>query len=233
MSLPLPSSPAPSSTQVAIVGGGPAGLMAAELLSQSGVQVDLFDTKPSVGRKFLLAGRGGLNLTHSEPLPRFQTRFAERSALLSPMLEVFGPDALRAWAQGLGVETFVGSSGRVFPTDLKAAPLLRAWLHRLRQQGVRFHMRHRWLGWADASDATHGDVATDAHGPVLRMASPDGERLVHAHATVLALGGGSWSRLGSDGAWLPWLQEKGVDVAPLRASRAARRRLSQIGRAHV
>ena len=218
MSLPLPSSSAPLSTQVAIVGGGPAGLMAAELLSQSGVQVDLFDTKPSVGRKFLLAGRGGLNLTHSEPLPRFQTRFAERSALLSPMLEVFGPDALRAWAQGLGVETFVGSSGRVFPTDLKAAPLLRAWLHRLRQQGVRFHMRHRWLGWADASDATHGDVATDAHGPVLRMASPDGERLVHAHATVLALGGGSWSRLGSDGAWLPWLQEKGVDVAPLRAS---------------
>ncbi|MDI1348313.1 TIGR03862 family flavoprotein [Aquabacterium sp.] len=198
------------STQVAIVGGGPAGLMAAELLSQSGIQVDLFDTKPSVGRKFLLAGRGGLNLTHSEPLPRFQARFAERSEWLSPLLEAFGPDALRAWAQGLGIETFVGSSGRVFPTDLKAAPLLRAWLHRLRQQGVRFHMRHRWLGWADA--------AAEGHSPALRMATPDGERLVHARATVLALGGGSWSRLGSDGAWLPWLQAKGVDVAPLRAA---------------
>lgn len=210
MSLPLPSPSAPLSTQVAIVGGGPAGLMAAELLSQSGVQVDLFDTKPSVGRKFLLAGRGGLNLTHSEPLPRFQARFAERSEWLSPLLEDFGPDALRAWAQGLGIETFVGSSGRVFPTDLKAAPLLRAWLHRLRQQGVRFHMRHRWLGWADA--------AAEGHSPALRMATPDGERLVHARATVLALGGGSWSRLGSDGAWLPWLQAKGVDVAPLRAA---------------
>ena len=192
--------------------------MAAELLSQSGVQVDLFDTKPSVGRKFLLAGRGGLNLTHSEPLPRFQARFAERSALLSPMLEAFGPDALRAWAQALGVETFVGSSGRVFPTDLKAAPLLRAWLHRLRQQGVRFHMRHRWLGWADTSDAAHVDVAAEAHSPALRMDTPDGERLVQAQATVLALGGGSWSRLGSDGAWLPWLREKGIDVAPLRAA---------------
>lgn len=184
--------------------------MAAELLSQSGVQVDLFDTKPSVGRKFLLAGRGGLNLTHSEPLPRFQARFAERREWLSPLLEDFGPDALRAWAQGLGIETFVGSSGRVFPSDLKAAPLLRAWLHRLRQQGVRFHMRHRWLGWADA--------AAEGHSPALRMATPDGERLVHARATVLALGGGSWSRLGSDGAWLPWLQAKGVDVAPLRAA---------------
>lgn len=184
--------------------------MAAELLSLSGVQVDLFDTKPSVGRKFLLAGRGGLNLTHSEPLPRFQTRFAERSALLSPLLDAFGPDALRAWAQDLGIETFVGSSGRVFPTDLKAAPLLRAWLHRLRQQGVRFHMRHRCLGWTDA--------AVEGHGPALRMATPDGERLVHAQATVLALGGGSWSRLGSDGAWLPWLQAKGVEVAPLRAA---------------
>lgn len=216
MSLPLPSSLAPLSPQVAIVGGGPAGLMAAEWLSQSGVQVDLFDTKPSVGRKFLLAGRGGLNLTHSEPLPRFQTRFAERSALLSPLLDAFGPDALRAWAQGLGVETFVGSSGRVFPTDLKAAPLLRAWLHRLRQQGVRFHMRHRWLGWAD--DSTDASAATEGCGPALRMATPDGERLVQAQATVLALGGGSWSRLGSDGAWLPWLEAKGVDVVPLRAA---------------
>jgi len=211
----LPSLPAPlnSSTQVAIVGGGPAGLMAAEVLSQAGVQVDLFDARPSVGRKFLLAGLGGLNLTHSEPLPRFQTRFAERSALLSPWLDDFGPDALREWAHGLGVETFVGSSGRVFPKDMKAAPLLRAWLQRLRQQGVRFHMRHRWLGWADGDAPCAMGLA-----PALRMATPDGERLVHAQATVLALGGGSWSRLGSDGAWVPWLQAKGVEVAPLRAA---------------
>jgi len=194
---------------VAIIGGGPAGLMAAELLSQAGRSVALFDAKPSVGRKFLLAGRGGLNLTHSEPLPRFKSRFAERSAQLSPLLDAFGPDALRAWAQGLGVETFVGSSGRIFPSDMKAAPMLRAWLHRLRAQGVRFHMRHRWLGWADGASAEQD---------VLRFATPDGERQVHATATVLALGGGSWARLGSDGAWVPCLQARGVEVAPLRAA---------------
>ncbi|MCH8180441.1 MAG: TIGR03862 family flavoprotein [Proteobacteria bacterium] len=196
-------------TQVAIVGGGPAGLMAAELLSQAGLSVDLFDAKPSVGRKFLLAGRGGLNLTHSEPLERFIQRFAERAEWLAPLLRAFGPDELRAWAQGLGIETFVGSSGRVFPTDMKAAPMLRAWLHRLREQGVRLHMRHRWLGWDDSAPEGPG---------LLRMASPEGEVRVQAEATVLALGGGSWARLGSDGAWLPWLQARGVEVAPLRAA---------------
>ncbi|MGQ0596989.1 NAD(P)/FAD-dependent oxidoreductase [Aquabacterium sp.] len=187
---------------VAIVGGGPAGLMAAEVLSQQGVSVDLFDAMPSVGRKFLLAGRGGLNLTHSEPLATFMTRFGSRQTELAPLIDQFTPDDLRAWAQGLGIETFVGTSGRVFPTDMKAAPLLRAWLHRLRQAGVRFHMRHRWLGWTDAGE--------------LRLSTPKGEVRHHANATVLALGGASWARLGSDGAWVPWLLDAGASVAPLR-----------------
>jgi len=176
--------------------------MAAEVLSQQGVSVDLFDAMPSVGRKFLLAGRGGLNLTHSEPLATFMTRFGSRQAELAPLIEQFTPDDLRAWAQGLGIETFVGTSGRVFPTDMKAAPLLRAWLHRLRQAGVRFHMRHRWLGWTDAGQ--------------LRFSAPHGEVCHQAHATVLALGGASWARLGSDGAWVPWLLDAGASVAPLR-----------------
>ncbi len=206
-----PLAPNPTQTlltaQVAIIGGGPAGLMAADVLSQAGLTVDVFDAKPSVGRKFLLAGRGGLNLTHAEPLDRFIARYAERADGLSSMLHTFGPQQVRDWAAGLGIDTFVGTSARVFPTDLKAAPLLRAWLHRLRQQGVRFHMRHRWLGW-DEADGQH----------LLRMATPEGERQVQAQATLLALGGGSWAKLGSDGAWLPWLQAKGVDVAPLRAA---------------
>ncbi len=191
-------------TDVAIIGGGPAGLIAAEQLSAQGLQVDLFDAMPSVGRKFLLAGRGGLNITHSEPFERFVTRFDERSPALTPMLAAFAPDDLRRWCQGLGIDTFVGSSGRVFPQEMKAAPLLRAWLSRLRQQGVRVHTRHRWQGW------TSGDE--------LAFNNPGGNTTVKARATLLALGGGSWSRLGSDGSWVPWLQERGVDVAPLRAA---------------
>ena len=189
---------------VAIVGAGPAGLMAAEVLASRGIQVDLYDAMPSVGRKFLLAGRGGLNLTHSEPFERFVTRFAERTPALTDCLQAFGPDALREWTHGLGVDTFVGTSGRVFPTDMKAAPMLRAWLSRLRAAGVRLHARHRWQGWTP-------DGLLDIQGPHERL-------LVSAQATVLALGGGSWSRLGSDGRWLPWLAQRGVDVAPLQAS---------------
>jgi uncharacterized flavoprotein (TIGR03862 family) len=197
-------SPAP---RVAVVGGGPAGLMAAAALQGGGAQVELFDAMPSVGRKFLLAGVGGLNLTHSEPLPAFVARFAERAPALAPMLDAFGPDAVRAWAQGLGISTFVGSSGRVFPAEMKAAPLLRAWLHRLRAGGegqppLRLHPRHRWLGWTDDG--------------ALRFSSPDGETAQAFDASVLALGGASWPRLGSDGAWAPRLEAAGVEVAPLR-----------------
>ena len=202
---------AAASPNVVVVGGGPAGLMAAEALAGAGCTVDLFDTMPSVGRKFLLAGRGGLNLTHAEAFERFALRYAGRAEALRPWLENFGPAALRAWAEALGVATFVGSSGRVFPRDMKAAPLLRAWLHRLRGQGVRFHMRHRWLGW-------HVDRQGEQAPGALRFASPQGEVLLRPAVTVLALGGASWPRLGSDGAWWPWLQACGVDLAPLLPS---------------
>ena len=208
----LPAAPVDSRAatmpRVAIVGGGPTGLMAAEVLAAGGASVDLFDAMPSVGRKFLLAGKGGLNLTHGEPFERFVERYGARRADVEPLLAAFGPDRLREWAQGLGVSTFVGSSGRVFPTDLKAAPLLRAWLHRLRSSGVRFHMRHRWLGWA-AGDATQQR---------LRFATPHGESPVAADAVVLALGGASWARLGSDGAWVEPLAARGVSIAPLQPS---------------
>jgi len=197
----------PSQTLVAVIGGGPAGLMAAETLAAAGAQVHLFDAMPSVGRKFLLAGRGGLNLTHSEPAEPFASRFGERRAQLEPWLAAFGAQQLRDWAQGLGVETFVGTSGRVFPKDMKAAPLLRAWLHRLRATGVQFHMRHRWVGALEASPG--------APGWSLRFETPAGEATHRVDAVVLALGGGSWSRLGSDGAWVPWLAGRGVEVAPL------------------
>lgn len=191
-----------SSPAIAIIGGGPAGLMAAEVLAQAGLAVDVYDAMPSVGRKFLLAGVGGMNITHSEPLVPFLSRYGEREHEVGQLLADFGPDALCDWIHGLGIATFVGSSGRVFPTDMKAAPLLRAWLHRLKSMGVRIHVRHRWLGWtADGS---------------LRLATADGEKRCKASATVLALGGASWPRLGSDGAWQPLLAAQGVDIAPLR-----------------
>ena len=185
-----------------MIGGGPAGLMAAEVLSAAGIAVDVFDAMPSAGRKFLMAGKGGLNLTHAEAFEDFVGRYGEQADWVRPWLMAFGADALRQWAGQLGIETFVGSSGRVFPTEMKAAPLLRAWLHRLRLAGVRFHMRHRWLGWDDVGS--------------LRFAAPAGEVTVSPAATVLALGGGSWKKLGSDGAWLPWLAARGINVAPLQ-----------------
>lgn len=188
--------------RIAIVGGGPAGLMAAEVLSANAtVQVDVYDAMPSVGRKFLMAGKGGMNITHAEPLADFVARYGSRAVEVGAWLEAFGPQALRAWIHGLGVDTFVGTSGRVFPTEMKAAPLLRAWLHRLRGQGVRFHVRHRWLGWSAGQ---------------LRFANPEGEVAVAADAVVIALGGGSWAKLGSDGAWVPLLREHGVDIATLK-----------------
>lgn len=193
-----------SAPLVAVIGGGPAGLMAAETLTQHGLRVELYDAMPSVGRKFLMAGKGGMNITHAEPYADFLSRYGSRRAQLEPLLHDFPPQALRDWMHGLGIESFVGSSGRVFPVEMKAAPLLRAWLHRLRGQGVHFHVRHRWCGWNEDG--------------ALRFDTPHGETLVNADATVLALGGGSWPQLGSDGTWLPWLAQRGIDVAPLRPS---------------
>ncbi|MDO5625525.1 MAG: TIGR03862 family flavoprotein [Pseudomonadota bacterium] len=238
---------------VAIIGAGPAGLMAAEVLSAAGVETHVFDAMPSVGRKFLLAGKGGLNLTHAEPLAAFTARYGEQADAVAGWLQDFGPQAVRDWAAGLGVQTFVGSSRRVFPAEMKAAPLLRAWLHRLRYPtapgaaAVRFHMRHRWVGWdVEAADsiAESDDVAAPRHSreggnPVsapaprldsrlrgndecnendavmLAFETPAGPASVRARAVVLALGGASWPRLGSDGAWLPYLAQAGADVAPL------------------
>jgi len=197
--------PPSSGPVVAVIGGGPAGLMAAEALLAGGASVELFDAMPSVGRKFLLAGKGGLNLTHSEPLDAFARRFGERAEAVASWLEALSPQALRDWAQALGVSTFVGSSGRVFPAEMKAAPLLRAWLHRLRGQGLQLHMRHRWLGWPDGGDAL-----------ALRFDTPAGLQQRRVDALVLALGGASWPRLGSDGAWAPWLAQRGVAVAALQ-----------------
>ncbi|MEM5388055.1 TIGR03862 family flavoprotein [Paraburkholderia phymatum] len=191
--------------RVAVIGGGPAGLMAAEALARGGVRADVYDAMPSVGRKFLMAGKGGMNITHSEPIEPFLDRYGKRRADIAPLLDAFGPHALRAWLDELGVETFVGSSGRVFPADMKAAPMLRAWLHRLREAGVRFHMRHKWTGWSSSSD--------DARS--LRFATPAGELDVAADAVVLALGGGSWARLGSDAAWVALMKARDVPVAPL------------------
>ncbi len=189
---------------VAIVGAGPAGLMAAEALSQNAVQVDIYDSMPSVGRKLLMAGKSGLNLTHSEPFEQFVRRYGSRRNWIEPMLKQFGTNELRAWAQELGIETFVGTSGRVFPVGMKASPLLRAWLKRLQNNGVTIYTRHRWIGW-------NQDQA-------LRFETVDGEKLVKADVVILALGGGSWHRLGSDGAWVPWLEQAGVKVETLKSS---------------
>ncbi|SDQ89666.1 hypothetical protein SAMN05443245_3175 [Paraburkholderia fungorum] len=200
------------SVRVAVIGGGPAGLMAAEALARPGVQVDVYDAMPSVGRKFLMAGKGGMNITHSEPLEPFLGRYGARREQIAPLLDAFGPDALRAWLQGLGVETFVGSSGRVFPADMKAAPMLRAWLHRLREAGVRFHMRHRWNGWTSPSSRSDNDTTTHA----LTFETPEGVQTVTCDAVVFALGGASWPRLGSDAAWVPLMTARDIPIAPLR-----------------
>ncbi len=188
--------------KVVIIGGGPAGLMAAEAAVAGGAEVNLYDAMPSVGRKFLLAGKGGLNLTHSEPIEQFLSRYGTRRPEIESAIRSFPPEAIRAWALSLDIETFVGSSGRVFPSDLKAAPLLRAWLRRLRQAGVRFYSRHRWCGW-------------DAEGRV-RFTTPQGPVHAHADAVVLALGGGSWPHLGSDAAWIRILTQQKVAIAPLK-----------------
>jgi hypothetical protein len=193
---------------VVVIGAGPAGLMAAQVLVQAGLTVQVYDAMPSIGRKFLLAGKGGLNLTHSENADTFAGRYGARRAAIEQLLKGFDASTLREWAHSLGIETFVGTSGRVFPKDMKAAPLLRAWLHRLRHPdsgaGVQFHMRHRWLGWSEDNG--------------LIFETPQGPQLVNASAVVLALGGGSWARLGSNGAWVPLLTQKGVAVAPLLPS---------------
>jgi uncharacterized flavoprotein (TIGR03862 family) len=187
---------------VAVVGAGPAGLMAAEVLAQGGAAVTVYDAMPSVGRKFLLARRGGLNLTHSEPLPEFLARYGQAMPQLTPAIDAFPPDALRQWSEALGQPTFVGSSGRVFPEAFKASPLLRAWLRRLDSMGVQFALRHRWTGWGG-----------DGH---LSFVTPAGPRIVDASTTVLALGGASWPRLGSDGGWVETLAAKSVTISPLR-----------------
>jgi uncharacterized flavoprotein (TIGR03862 family) len=186
----------------AVIGAGPAGLMAAEVLAQGGARVTVYDAMASVGRKFLMAGRGGLNLTHSEALPAFLARYSGASPYLASAIDAFPPGRLRQWSEELGQPTFVGSSGRVFPQAFKASPLLRAWLRRLDSIGVKFALRHRWTGWDRAGQ--------------LSFQTPDGKRLVEAGATVLALGGASWPRLGSDGAWTEWLAAKGVTIAPFR-----------------
>lgn len=190
--------------KIAIIGGGAAGLMAADILRTYPVQVTIYEAKPSVGRKFLLAGKGGMNITHSEDFASFLNRYGAEKEFLKPMLEQFNNQAVRDWMQNLGFDSFVGSSGRVFPSDMKAAPLLRAWLHRLRESGVKICVRHRWLGWTDEGN--------------LRFATPEGEQHITADAVILACGGGSWPQLGSDGAWQSVLHAQGISVKPLQAA---------------
>jgi uncharacterized flavoprotein (TIGR03862 family) len=187
------------STDIAVIGAGPAGLMAAERLSARGLKVTVFDAMATPGRKFLMAGRGGLNLTHSEPLPRFVERYGDRAEQVRPWLARFSPEDLRRWADGLGAETFVGSSGRVFPKAMKASGLLRNWLRRLADAGVDFRLRHRWRGFDGDRLVFEGEI-----------------RSVAARATVLALGGASWPKLGSDAGWVPILAARGVAIAPFK-----------------
>jgi uncharacterized flavoprotein (TIGR03862 family) len=191
-----------TASNAAVVGAGPAGLMAAEVLADAGVAVTVYDRMPSAGRKFLLAGRGGLNLTHSENTEQLMSRYGDATPRLRAALAAFSPAALRAWSDALGQPTFVGSSGRVFPQAFKASPLLRAWLVRLQSAGVRFAFRHRWDGWN----------ATGA----LAFQTPEGERAAVSKVTILALGGASWPRMGSDGAWVGPIAQAGVAIAPLR-----------------
>lgn len=200
---------------VAIIGGGPAGLMAAEVIAAAGHQVSVYDAMPSVGRKFLLAGVGGMNITHAEPAEDFRARYAANVHFLNS-LKQFDANTLRNWVHDLGVETFVGTSGRVFPADMKAAPLLRAWLHRLREQGVKFYPRHRWLGWAE-KPADGGEKSKATGAIQLILSAPDHETpfAIVADAVVLALGGASWQRLGSDGAWVPLLRERDIQINAL------------------
>ncbi|TNC95057.1 MAG: HI0933 family protein [Gallionellaceae bacterium] len=203
--------------------------MAAEVLANAGVRVDVYDAMPSVGRKFLMAGKGGMNITHSEPFANFLTRYGSRREHIEPLLNAFSPDALREWIHGLGIDTFVGSSNRVFPADMKAAPLLRAWLHRLRETDVQFHMRHRWVGW-DEEGALRFEVRNNPHPQSLSRGEREVEpvsrwekgwdegtlvKTTSHSAVILALGGGSWPQLGSDGAWVPLLAQHGAEVAPL------------------
>lgn len=196
------------SSRVAIIGGGPAGLMAAEIIAAAGIAVDIYDAMPSVGRKFLLAGVGGMNITHAETFKDFVGRYGEAASWLKTYLDQFDADALRAWVHGLGIDTFVGTSGRVFPKDMKAAPLLRAWLHRLRSLGVSIHPRHRWLGWSN-----EGELIIEQ-----RTGESGARLLIKPAACLLALGGGSWQRLGSDGAWVPLLRAKNIAVHELAPS---------------
>ncbi len=202
--MPDPQAPTEAPPRVAVIGGGPAGLMAAEVLSLAGVAVDVFERMPTPGRKLLMAGRGGLNITHAEPAPAFIERYSAGRDALAPLIERFDATAIRNWAAGLGIDTFAGSSGKVFPVGMKAAPLLRAWLQRLRGANVQLHTRHRWTGWDD-----NGQLLFD---------TPAGQITHHADATILALGGGSWARLGSDGQWTGALTHRGIDIAPLAPS---------------